>query len=258
MQVNLLEEEDAFDPSKEIGKSHIKEGEPDDPEEIILFIREYDEEIRFGTLGNFSVIKGRAKSKKTFFLTMIAAAALKNGCLDKIKSRGLENKEHIFFDTEQSRNDVKKVRNRVLSLTGDVSKMSFYCLRPYTPKERVEIIDYVLKTASNIGLVIIDGARDLLSDINSQEQGTELVSKYMKWTELYNIHIATVIHENKTDGSARGAIGTELQNKAELVVSVRKNADDFNTSSVVPEYSRGKDFKEFEFEIGNSGIPQVK
>ncbi len=55
----------------------------------------------------------------------------------------------------------------------------------------------MLKTASNIGLVIIDGARDLLSDINSQEQGTELVSKYMKWTELYNIHIATVIHENK-------------------------------------------------------------
>ncbi len=41
----------------------------------------------------------------------------------------------------------------------------------------------------------------------------------MKWTELHNIHICTVIHENYGSAKARGHIGTELANKAETVNS---------------------------------------
>src|SRR5688572_8152981 len=58
------------------------------------------------TLGNFSCIIGKAKSKKTFLITIIVAAFLK-GAIDFIQAHRSTGKSRIiWFDTEQSRNHV--------------------------------------------------------------------------------------------------------------------------------------------------------
>ena len=56
-----------------------------------------------GTLGNFSASIGKAKSKKTFNVSAIVAAALKNGTVLSYTAELPENKRKILYvDTEQS------------------------------------------------------------------------------------------------------------------------------------------------------------
>ena len=73
-----------------------------------------------------------------------------------------------------------------------------------------------------IGLVIIDGIRDLMYDINSPSESSELINLLMRWSSEYNLHIHTVLHLNKGDDNTRGHIGTELNNKAETVLQITK------------------------------------
>ena len=47
----------------------------------------------------------------------------------------------------------------------------------------------------------------------------------MQWTDDRQIHIHTILHQNKGDENARGHIGTELNNKAETVLLVEKGQE---------------------------------
>jgi len=77
-----------------------------------------------------------------------------------------------------------------------------------------------------------------------------------KATEERNIHIVTVLHQNKGDNNARGHIGTELINKAETVLMVTKSEGDENISIVEPQQCRNKEPDVFAFEIEDN-IPVV-
>src|SRR3712207_9066202 len=74
-------------------------------------------------------------------------------------------------------------------------------LFPYTtlfrsadPNERREIIRYAIYNTPNVGLVVIDGIRDLMLDINNSTEATKLVGELMQWSSEQNIHIQTVLH----------------------------------------------------------------
>lgn len=70
-----------------------------------------------GTLGNFSASTGKAKSKKTFNVSAIVAAALMNGEVLRYVAEFPENKRTIlYFDTEQSPYHCQKVIRRALHL----------------------------------------------------------------------------------------------------------------------------------------------
>ncbi|MCU9931164.1 mobilization protein, partial [Escherichia coli] len=74
---------------------------------------------------------------------------------------------------------------------------------------------------------------------------TMIVSKLMKWSEEKNILIVTVLHQNKGDNNARGHIGTELNNKAETVLSVSKSSDNEMVSIVQAEMCRNLEPESF-------------
>lgn len=66
-----------------------------------------------GTLGNFSASTGKAKSKKTFNISAIVAAALKNDEVLKYSVCLPPNKRKILYvDTEQSKYHCHKVMER--------------------------------------------------------------------------------------------------------------------------------------------------
>ncbi|MNT39063.1 hypothetical protein D3C72_1752820 [compost metagenome] len=83
-----------------------------------------------------------------------------------------------------------------------------------------------------------------------------ITSKLLKWTEERNIHILTVLHQNKGDNNARGHIGTELINKAETVLSVTKSESDSSISIVEPQQCRNIEPETFAFEIID-GLPVI-
>lgn len=131
------------------------------------------DDAAIGTLGNFSASIGKAKSKKTFNVTAIAASALKNGTVLKYRSSFPEDKRTVLYiDTEQGRHHCQKVLKRILRLAGlpedkNPDNLIMLALRKYAPPIRLAIVEQAIGTIPDLGLVIIDGIRDFLYDINS-------------------------------------------------------------------------------------------
>ena len=213
-------------------------------------------EAIIGTLGNFSVSTGKAKAKKTFNVSAIVAAALINGKVLEYQASFPESKRTIlYFDTEQSPYHCQLVMQRILRLAKlpidkELQNLKFSHLRAIAdPNERREIIRYAIYNTPNVGLVVIDGIRDLMLDINNSTEATKLVGDLMQWTSEQNIHIQTVLHLNKGDDNARGHIGTELNNKAETVLQVTKDNTLPDRSIVAPAIIRSKPFDKFAFRL---------
>lgn len=215
----------------------------------------------FATLGNFSAIIGKAKSRKTFCLSAIVASAQSSHEICGFGITMPKSRPNIlYFDTEQSTFHIVKVKQRVNCMAGipadnDVQNLEVYGLRKYTPDERIKMIDAAIRMSPDVSLVVIDGLRDLIYDINNPSESTTVISRLMKWTEEYNIHICTVLHQNKGDENARGHIGTELVNKAETIIQVEKDKMDKDVSVVSSVYVRDKDFEPFAFHANEEGIP---
>ena len=79
----------------------------------------------------------------------------------------------------------------------------------------------------------------------------------MTWTGERNIHIHTILHQNKGDENARGHIGTELSNKAETVLQVEKDSRNPDISTVKTAHIRAVDFEPFAFRINGEALPEL-
>src|SRR5690606_11735047 len=127
------------------------------------------------------------------------------------------------------------------------NNLKVYGLRCFKPSERLELIEHAIYTLPYVGLVVIDGIKDLINSINDEAEATMISSKLLKWTEEKNIHVINVLHQNKTADHARGHIGTELINKAETVLSVNVDEKDKGISIMTAEQTRNKEPQPFAF-----------
>ena len=233
------------------------------PPEIAWEVKDDNSEefILLGTLGNFSMVKGKAKSKKSFFINMAISAAVSKGLIqNKIRSPLKDDfNQVLYFDTEQSEWHVQKAVKRICSQigVGIPSNLNTYNLRKLSPSERLKLIEYAIENTPNLGFVVIDGIRDLVTSINDEAEASNIASKLLKWTEEYNIHIVVVLHENPGSDKARGHIGTELMNKAETVIALQVDKSDDKISTVTAGFCRNKAFKPFAFEITDEGLPKI-
>lgn len=215
--------------------------------------------ISLGTLDNFSLITGKAKSKKSFFINIITAAAASDIPHYQFENRlPKDKKEILYFDTEQAKYHVQLAVKRICKQINnkDPQHLHVYGLRSLNPTERFELIKYIIYKNDNIGFVIIDGIKDLINSINNEEEATKIASELLKWTEERHIHIVCVLHQNKADNNARGHLGSELTHKAETVLSVTKDSNNKGISIVEPVMCRNEEPDDFAFEIVN-GLPVI-
>ena len=144
------------------------------------------DDITIATLGNFSASVGKPKSKKTFNITAIVAAALSGKNVLRYNAHLPEGKHKVLYvDTEQSKCHCHKVLERILRLAGlptdrETDNLEFFMLREYSPKQRRQIINHALASDPGIGFVVIDGIRDLLYDINSPSESVDLINDLMR------------------------------------------------------------------------------
>lgn len=259
LEVSMLEKDDFSDEELE---SYLSKGEIKATDKVtippkILFVGD----CTIATFGNFSVSTGKAKSKKTFNISAMVAAAVTNTTVLNYRACLPEGKRKIlYFDTEQSKYHCHNVLERIYKLSGlsvkkDDPRLLFWGLREYTPKLRIALIDYALRKHQEVGLVIIDGLRDLMYDINNGKEATDVMTVLMAWTSVYDLHIHTVLHLNKNDNNPRGHIGTELENKAETVLIISKNLQNNSISEVRPMHMRDKEFSTFAFHIDDNKLP---
>lgn len=209
------------------------------------------------TLGNFIAIIGKAKSRKTFCLTSAAAAALGRESLNISGELPEGKKKVLYFDTEQGSYHVFKTFDRIKKQSSSRQNLRVFQLREQSTEIRLQMIEEAIKTNEGVGIIFIDGIRDLIRDINNQDEATMITDWLLKWTSKLKICIVIVLHQNKNDSNARGHIGTEIINKAETTISIEKDAQNKDISIVKAEYTRNKEFEPFAFTINEDGIPEL-
>lgn len=177
--------------------------------------------------GELIGVKGRAKMGKSqfgYYLISVLLAGQSRGTVRPLQARY----KVLLFDTEQSKESLKKCCQRALRYAGlpddnnDVRFMPFF-LRPFSVEERRAVISDAIE-GERPDIVFIDGVRDLLHDFNSLEQSGDLIQWLMTLISDFGCTIVCVLHQNKAkdDANMRGHLGTELLNKLSDCFEVSK------------------------------------
>lgn len=213
------------------------------------------------TSQNISVLEGKAKSKKTFMQSILAASLVGNVEIsNKIVPQLSDNKRQIIvFDTEQGKFDVFRVGKRIKWLSqSNCDNLGLFCLRGEEPQTMIDLIEYSLKNVfCECSVLFIDQIADLMKSINNEEEAVRLVKKLEYWSKIYDIHICCNIHLNKGNDFATGWLGSQLIKKAETIIKITKSPQNKSISFVEPDMMRGEDFTGFAFQIDENGNPFI-
>ena len=232
---------------------------------------------------------GKAKSGKTFFLSIIMGRSLTPcpsptgegsnhsqsdpfPCLQRARDQPLRV---LWIDTEQSQQSTQEILvNRIIPLMGEsveseksvveknisVVDNNFFAfnLRGLGFEKRGKMVDVAIRTIKP-DIAIIDGIKDLMTDINDAVQATLIMEKLMALAKDQNCCIVCVLHQNKSeqDRNMRGSIGTELTNKAFEVFQCEV-IDESNTFKVTHTYSRKQKMKQkLYYRVNDQGLPEL-
>ena len=210
---------------------------------------------------------GRAKSGKTFVMSMLMVCCVVSELLT-FRRNGVSPFRLLWYDTEQSDNSTQDILiNRIMPLfhrqMGPDEPFPEHMLDIFNVRnvERANREAYFLAAIEHYrpDLVILDGIRDLVSDINDGTMAQEMMEKLMKTAQQNNCCIVCVLHQNKSGDSRdpRGWLGTELLNKA---------YDVFATEKLMPQrifkleqlYTRKYDIEQqLYFTVDDEGLPCV-
>lgn len=247
--------------------------------------------VPFSTIGGIQAISGQKKNGKSFVLTQLMAAILGYGKERTqqylpgltVPQRTIDYLGHeprvLYVDTEMEKLNSAKVLRRVHWLCGWDMKQpneQFNVLwlknMPRDDREKAHMMRYRLIRqaieAVSPDIVFIDGIRDLLSSINDEESGTQILSELSTLAEERKMCIWNALHQNpRADGNGeeakmRGWIGTELGNKvSDTFISIKTKTAYGVTFTVKQQDARGKDVDDWKFEVtddaGNLGIPRI-
>ena len=216
------------------------------------------------TYGNFSFIQAPPKSMKTFFVSLLSSAFCNpKGTHTKGMNSFREGKQFVHFDTEQGEWHSQRVFKRIQWMNKGLS-LDFYhtfALRQINYKTRIDFIEYYLdnlkQEGKEIGLVVIDGIADLVSDVNNLEESSAITQKIMAWTSMYNCHIVTVIHSNNGSDKPTGHLGSFLEKKAETQIQLVKDENKLGAITVSCKRSRSTPFESFDFKLDEAGLPTI-
>ena len=205
--------------------------------------------------GDFSVVVGAAKSRKTFCVSAMVGAYL---CADEYMnmSSPTDAGNVLWIDTEQSIYHAAKVARRVCRIAGlptnqKTERFRMLCFREYTPDKRRELTDKAIRLYRP-ALVVVDGAADLILDVNDSSESAKLATMFMDITKELDNHIITVLHTNPGGDKPRGHLGTNFLNKAQALFLVRADGD---ISTVSVERCRDIAVDDFSFAVNKEGLP---
>ena len=241
-------------------------------------------------------ITGKAKSGKTFVTSMLMACCQVNEVLafQRICDEPLRV---LWYDTEQSDESTQDIlKNRVMRMVGSEAidqttpdpilckqsvpkgrapeqssptrSLSYsggeidrpfdvFNVRAVEWKERRDLLREAIKRCKP-DLVIVDGIRDLVNDINDGVLAQEVMEELLHLATQHDCCIVCVLHQNKSgeDHNLRGWIGTELMNKAFEVYSCEKLLPQ-RIFSLEQTLTRKYDIEQtMYFEVGDDGLPR--
>ena len=198
--------------------------------------------------GELVALTGKAKSGKTYVCSILMSLMFREqilcfrrnnsttnsttnrptGCADGLQDGAMT--KVLWLDTEQSEDSTHEILTaRIGTLCGGVpddTELIAYNLRRYNWEDRLSLVTDSI-ALHKPELVVFDGIRDVVGDINDYNAAQTVISRMLSVASWSNACIVCVLHQNKAieDRTLRGALGTELQNKAFETYECRKDSD---------------------------------
>ena len=210
--------------------------------------------------GELVAITGKAKSGKTFVTSMLMSCCARSDVLSF--SRQPEPQMRVlWYDTEQSEESTQDIlRHRISPMVGPenyhANLFDIFNVRSTSWKQRMGLLEQAVGHYRP-DMVIVDGIRDLVDDINDGVLAQETVERLMQLASKTACCIVCVLHQNKSseDRNLRGWIGTELTNKAFEVYVCEKDAN--RTFALEQTHTRKYDIVDrLYFTVGDDGLPR--
>ena len=188
--------------------------------------------------GELVAVTGKAKSGKTYLNSILMAAAGISSFSERTSTEHLLGLKRIrekplrvlWIDTEQSADSTHEIlRDRIGAMVGAEAIDEAYHvfnLRQVRWQDRMTLVLSAIAICMP-DLVIFDGIRDVVGDINSYEEAQNTIGQLLKVASEYKTCIVCVLHQNKAaeDRTLRGALGTELQNKSFETYECKKDPE---------------------------------
>ena len=210
--------------------------------------------------GELVAVCGKAKSGKTLFLSILMAACLTQKIL-ALERHSDNTLRVLWIDTEQSQQSTQDIMvNRIIPLVKghtDFDDAFFaYNLRGLGFEKRRQLMEVAIASVKP-DIVVIDGIKDLVTDINDAVQATLIMEQLMALAQQHHCCIVNVLHQNKSeaDHNMRGSIGTELTNKAFEVYTCEyiEKRDTFRVSQRLSRRNRIK--HRLCYQLDDDGLP---
>ena len=209
--------------------------------------------------GELVTLTGKAKSGKTYICSILMAL----GCKQHIM--GLQRIDEaplrvLWIDTEQSEDTTQEILClRIGTLIGQEIPDEQFFVYNFRQDDWQERLSLVLACISmhNPDLVIFDGIRDVVGDINNYQEAQTVLGKLLSIASWSNACIVCVLHQNKAleDKTLRGALGTELQNKSFETYECQKDPDT-RIFTMRQTATRKYDItQKLEFTVNQEGLP---
>ena len=201
-------------------------------------------------------ITGKAKSGKTFVTWMLMACCHVRDVLSFHRETEAPLRL-LWYDTEQSDESTQDIlKNRVMKMAGE-GTFDIFNVRAVEWKLRRTLLLEAVKRCKP-DLVIVDGIRDLVNDINDGVLAQEVMEELLHLATQEDCCIVCVLHQNKSgeDRNLRGWIGTELMNKAFEVYACEKLMPE-RIFKMEQTLTRKYDIEQtMYFEVGENGLPR--
>ena len=209
--------------------------------------------------GELVALTGKAKSGKTYVCSLLMALAIKQPIM------GIQRLDEaplrvLWIDTEQSADTTQEILClRVGKLIEQEVPDDQYFVYNFRQDNWQDRLNLVLNCISmhTPDLVIFDGIRDVVGDINNYQEAQTVLGKLLSIASFSNACIVCVLHQNKSleDKTLRGALGTELQNKSFETYECQKDPDT-RIFSMRQTATRKYDItQKLEFTVNTEGLP---
>lgn len=215
--------------------------------ETIIHLEHSEPHYRLFHKGSVSTLSGKAKVGKTTVMALLIASSLRNGL------------RVLWIDTEQGAYYANTTQFYLLQLAKMTycENLEMYDFREFVPQDKIDLTEALLNKFQ-YDLVIVDGVRDYIFDINNPTEATHITIRLMRWSVEYNCHVSMLIHENKQGGELRGHLGTECENKSEIVLSLAQSTDKVPVTIIRCKAVRGRaKFDDFYVRRDEEGLPYI-
>lgn len=236
--------------------------------------------------GELTAVSGKAKSGKTFVCSVLMTLCFQRQVLNLERNEEISTVDPssinhlpsdiihqpsdiaplrvLWYDTEQSEESTQDIlKNRILPMAGisesefPADRFQIFNVRGESYSDRLKMLEVAVPRYKP-DLVILDGIRDLVADINDGVVAQDVVERLMHLASDNRCAIVCVLHQNKSveDKNLRGWIGTELKNKAFEVYECAKSSERIFTWSQTD--TRKYDIPDkVQFSVDENGIPYL-